>query len=699
MKRPIIYSEEQGRTFDILSAFRDYMESDARILEDVLNSKITLVHGFGATPTSTASLTVNLAEGSVYMQAPVDANAYGALAADSRTIEQMGRAAAQSVTLSTSAITSGQSQWALVQTTFSQVDSVAPNDPNSGVLPFYNSGNPSSPFQGPNNSGGVLNTLRSGVADVSVIYGAAATTGSEVPPQPTTGYVPLYLIDLTYGQTAITSSDILVAGPSVGTNVPSTYPYAPFLAGLLQSHHNGNPGQAPKVQLGNALEVQGILPLANLPASNTVGTLPTLRQYAGNPNGNVAGQQYDIVYDTTDSMFWNCVTSGTASTAVWHGVITSTTASYGVDTGSANTYAVALSPALSAYNDGTPVTFKAANANTGASTLNVNSLGAIDIMYNGAAMQGGEIIAGRDYTCVYDSTSSHFELVAQGGGARPVAAATAGNQAVQLYQVQNSGVVTEGGLAGGSVHQGQLNTSTASYSGVFDALWGLSLSGGAYGWYSISTAGNSISFANAVSNAPTGTLSMVVSGASTTGYVNENYINSSPPYTEGPLFVYMGFNKAGERTHICVAPDPTWAHHGPTSLIPHFKEKGLGYRNIRMVDDVPCSVIARDVKHPLFKRYLSGDTHEVAVPIDLKYKDSDRDLEPHPWHHTPNPDTQFCLLEPGSDLMIELHQIYQDSDADNVRKIVEDYVKVGAVTDKNAPRGMVIRKASWKNKK
>jgi hypothetical protein len=183
-----------------------------------------------------------------------------------------------------------------------------------------------------------------------------------------------------------------------------------------------------------------------------------------------------------------------------------------------------------------------------------------------------------------------------------------------------------------------------------------------------------------------------------TFYIQENYINSSPPYTEGPLFVYMGFNKAGERTHICVAPDPTWAHHGPTILIPHFKEKGLGYRNIRMVDDVPCSVIARDVKHPLFKRYLSGDTHEVPVPIDLKYKDSDRDLEPHPWHHTPS-DTQFCLLEPGSDLMIELHQIYQDSDADNVRKIVEDYVKVGAVTDKNAPRGMVIRKASWKNKK
>lgn len=177
----------------------------------------------------------------------------------------------------------------------------------------------------------------------------------------------------------------------------------------------------------------------------------------------------------------------------------------------------------------------------------------------------------------------------------------------------------------------------------------------------------------------------------------ELYINSSPPYTEGPLFVYIGLNKKGERTHICVAPDPTWAHHGPTSLIPHFKDdKGMGWRKVRMVDDVPCSLIARDPKHPLFGRYLKGDIHEVAVKIDEAYKDSDRNLEPHPWHKTPSPDTQFCLLEPGSDLMIRLHQIYQDSDADTVRKIVEEYVKIGDVTDKNAPKGMVIRKAKWR---
>ena len=270
-----------------------------------------------------------------------------------------------------------------------------------------------------------------------------------------------------------------------------------------------------------------------------------------------------------------------------------------------------------------------------------------------------------------------------------------------------SSVVAESNLAGGSVHQGQLSTATASGNVSAGPNGGVSytLTGGNFAWYSMSgsyydngsdygvwVVGNGATSAGTLGfqNFP-----VASAGGTITVYINETYVNSSPPYTEGPLFVYMGFNKAGERTHICVAPDPTWAHHGPTSLIPHFKEKGLGYRNIRMVDDVPCSVIARDVKHPLFKRYLSGDTHEVAVPIDLKYKDSDRDLEPHPWHHTPS-DTQFCLLEPGSDLMVELHQIYQDSDADNVRKIVEDYVKVGAVTDKNAPKGMVIRRAQWR---
>ena len=263
--------------------------------------------------------------------------------------------------------------------------------------------------------------------------------------------------------------------------------------------------------------------------------------------------------------------------------------------------------------------------------------------------------------------------------------------------------ITETNMAAGSIHQGQLSVATASTSIGMAANGAASyaLVGGQYANWTVSANANYPEYIIFHDGGDIGPGVLEYVNASTNSSTNilwvwEQYVNSSPPYTEGPLFVYIGLNKKGDRTHICVAPDPTWAHHGPTSLIPHFKDaKGMGWRKVRMVDDVPCSLIARDPKHPLFGRYLKRDIREVPVKIDLAYKDSDRDLEPHPWHHTPS-DTQFCLLEPGSDLMIRLHQIYQDSDADTVRKIVEEYVKIGDVTDKNAPKGMVIRKAKWR---
>lgn len=87
---------------------------------------------------------------------------------------------------------------------------------------------------------------------------------------------------------------------------------------------------------------------------------------------------------------------------------------YYVDSGSANTYAITPSPSLGAYAEGQKVVFRAANANTGASTLNVNTLGAIAIQTNdGNALVGGEIVAGGYYEVVYDAntTPDRFVLV------------------------------------------------------------------------------------------------------------------------------------------------------------------------------------------------------------------------------------------------------------------------------------------------
>lgn len=84
---------------------------------------------------------------------------------------------------------------------------------------------------------------------------------------------------------------------------------------------------------------------------------------------------------------------------------------YVADTGAANAYVVTLVPALGSYIAGQVVVFKAANANTTASTLNVNGLGAIAIKkYDGAtALVANDIKAGQIVAAVYDGTN--FQMI------------------------------------------------------------------------------------------------------------------------------------------------------------------------------------------------------------------------------------------------------------------------------------------------
>jgi hypothetical protein len=84
---------------------------------------------------------------------------------------------------------------------------------------------------------------------------------------------------------------------------------------------------------------------------------------------------------------------------------------YAADGGSTDAYAITLPVAPDAYTDilGLPISFKANTINTGAATLNVNSLGAKAIKKNGSdALDDGNIKAGQIVTVVYDGTN--FQL-------------------------------------------------------------------------------------------------------------------------------------------------------------------------------------------------------------------------------------------------------------------------------------------------
>lgn len=85
---------------------------------------------------------------------------------------------------------------------------------------------------------------------------------------------------------------------------------------------------------------------------------------------------------------------------------------YAATTGSANTY-VASIPGIAGLVAGLRIIVKINVANTGASTININSLGAKSIRKaGGAALTSGNLKAGGVYTLVYDGTN--FQLQGEG---------------------------------------------------------------------------------------------------------------------------------------------------------------------------------------------------------------------------------------------------------------------------------------------
>lgn len=83
---------------------------------------------------------------------------------------------------------------------------------------------------------------------------------------------------------------------------------------------------------------------------------------------------------------------------------------YGPETGVANAYVVTLTPAPTAYTAGMTIKFMAINANTGASTIDVNGLGVKSIkMEDGSNPAGGVIMAGAVVTVVYNGTNFQID--------------------------------------------------------------------------------------------------------------------------------------------------------------------------------------------------------------------------------------------------------------------------------------------------
>lgn len=144
---------------------------------------------------------------------------------------------------------------------------------------------------------------------------------------------------------------------------------------------------------------------------------------AGRDTNNVGGTAGDIVY-ISNTAGATSTTPGTVSRAIgaYHSSsalyfdphfekvtafeLQQGTLLYGEDTGASDAYAITLTPALTSYASGTSLFFSANTANTATSTLNVNGLGAKDIVHrNGTHLNTGDVIADQVLHVVYDGVN------------------------------------------------------------------------------------------------------------------------------------------------------------------------------------------------------------------------------------------------------------------------------------------------------
>lgn len=115
---------------------------------------------------------------------------------------------------------------------------------------------------------------------------------------------------------------------------------------------------------------------------------------------------------------------------------------YAVDTGTvANTYVVAMPQTATAYVDGMAVAFSPAHSNTGASTINVDGLGAKSIrQYNGSVLNANDIILGAPVELRYSASSGFFHRTGTGpAGATGATGATGSISTIPSGSIANPG--------------------------------------------------------------------------------------------------------------------------------------------------------------------------------------------------------------------------------------------------------------------
>jgi hypothetical protein len=234
MDRNIVYPGSIPLDTDLLSVNRNTMIGLGFLVQAVLGTSV-VADGLPCQPTVPASMSIVIGAGSITQLGPVDILAYGSTPADpTDLIMKMGiNIGTTTFSLGTPSSV-GQSVNYLIEASFQEADG------SPIVLPYYNASNPAQSFSGPANSGAPQNTSRTQRVQLQLKPGLPGNTGSQTTPAADSGWIGLYQISVSYGQTQISAVNIvpLPTAPFLTWKLPFLRPG--FASGVQSFTSSGN---------------------------------------------------------------------------------------------------------------------------------------------------------------------------------------------------------------------------------------------------------------------------------------------------------------------------------------------------------------------------------------------------------------------------------------------------------------------------
>ena len=210
LDRQIVYPGSIPLDTDILSVQRNTMVALGYLAQATLG-QTTIADGLACVPTQPASMSVSVGPGSLTQFGVIDTTPFGSLPSSSAPLVRIGTILTSTAFTLAAPAATGQTISYLIQATLLETDATPI------VLPYYNAANPGVPYSGPGGGGAAQMTQRLQTVELAVKAGPAVGAGAPVLPAVDAGWVGLYAVTVTFGQTAISGTDV------------TTLPSAPFV--------------------------------------------------------------------------------------------------------------------------------------------------------------------------------------------------------------------------------------------------------------------------------------------------------------------------------------------------------------------------------------------------------------------------------------------------------------------------------------